>query len=279
MQQIVSARALIQQKNKVLLVRRSKGRMSYRGLYELPGATIDSGDSIDNQLKKFLQVELGVSPSPLKLQTVSLGYDAERPDRQLVGVVYATSVSGEKIELSEKYNRYIWADASKIQQTDLTPLTQAIIAEVVDLSTAGAMSAPGDESRVTIYADGGSRGNPGHSAAGFVLYSQDNQVVYEGGEYLGITTNNQAEYHGVRLGLEKAAELGYRKVDFKLDSLLVVNQMKGIYKIKNRDLWPINERIKELIGRFEKVSFSHVRREFNQHADSLVNQVLDSHRQ
>src|SRR5690606_18292085 len=100
--------------------------------------------------------------------------------------------------------------------------------------------------------------------------------IYEGGSYLGITTNNQAEYHGVRLGLEKARELGARSVTFHIDSLLVVNQLNGVYVIKNRELWPIHERIKELISQFDKVTFSHVKREFNQKADGMVNKILDA---
>ena len=87
-----------------------------------------------------------------------------------------------------------------------------------------------DISRAIIYADGGSRGNPGPSASGFVIMNEQEHVIHEGGMYLGITTNNQAEYHGVRLGLEKALEMGARTVDFRLDSLLVVNQMNGIYQ-------------------------------------------------
>ncbi len=104
------------------------------------------------------------------------------------------------------------------------------------------------------------------------------EVIAEGGEYLGITTNNQAEYQGVRLGLEKALELGCKRVDFKLDSMLVVNQMKGYYKIKNRELWPINERIRMLMTSFERVTFTHVNREFNQLADGMVNKTLDQHK-
>jgi ribonuclease HI len=105
---------------------------------------------------------------------------------------------------------------------------------------------------------------------------QYDQVLHEGGMYLGITTNNQAEYHGVRLGLEKAIEIGARTVDFRIDSLLVVNQMNGIYKIKNRELWPINERINELVAQLDLVSFTHVRREFNQLADGMVNKILNA---
>ena len=102
-------------------------------------------------------------------------------------------------------------------------------------------------------------------------------VIHEGGMYLGITTNNIAEYQGVRLGLEKALEMKVHTVDFRIDSLLVVNQMNGIYTIKNRELWPIHERIVELIAHFDKVSFTHVKREFNQLADGMVNKILNAH--
>ncbi|MBC7459423.1 ribonuclease HI family protein, partial [Candidatus Saccharibacteria bacterium] len=131
---------------------------------------------------------------------------------------------------------------------------------------------------VTIFTDGGSRGNPGPSAAGFVIIDANQQAVAEGGEYLGITTNNQAEYHGVRIGLEKAIELKMKRIDFKIDSMLVVNQMKGFYKIKNRELWPVHERIRELMKQCDKVTFNHVPREFNQLADGMVNKTLDEHK-
>ena len=134
-----------------------------------------------------------------------------------------------------------------------------------------------DVTHVIIYSDGGSRGNPGPSASGFVIMNQYEHVLHEGGMYLGITTNNQAEYHGVRLGLEKALEMGMKTVDFRVDSMLVVNQLKGIYEIKNRELWPIHERIQELITHFEKVTFTHVKREFNQLADGMVNKILNAH--
>lgn len=128
-----------------------------------------------------------------------------------------------------------------------------------------------------VFSDGGSRGNPGPSACGFVIEDENGVEVYRGGEYLGVTTNNQAEYHGVRLALEKALELGANNVDFKGDSLLVINQMKGIYRVKNKDLWPIYERIKELVAKFDEVTFTHVYREHNRGADAMVNKILDQH--
>lgn len=129
--------------------------------------------------------------------------------------------------------------------------------------------------RIVLYADGGSRGNPGPSACGYVLLDEYDEVLVDKGMYLGITTNNQAEYQGLKSGLEEARRLGAREVDVRLDSLLVVNQMKGVFKVKNRDLWPIHQSIRELIAGFRKVTFTHVPRELNKMADAAVNRVLD----
>jgi len=127
-----------------------------------------------------------------------------------------------------------------------------------------------------MFTDGGSRGNPGPSASAFIILDMDDNVVKKGGDYLGITTNNQAEYQAVRQGLSYAKEMGIRIVHVYLDSLLVVNQMIGVFKIKNRDLWPIHDDIKNLIKQFEKVNFTHVPREMNKIADEQVNKILDS---
>ncbi len=126
-----------------------------------------------------------------------------------------------------------------------------------------------------LFADGGSRGNPGPSASGYAILTMDDQVVVKNGVYLGVTTNNQAEYQALRLGLEEAIRQGVQEVHVYMDSLLVVNQMLGIFKVKNRDLWPIHDAIKELLPRFKRVSFAHVPRELNKIADGQVNVALD----
>lgn len=129
---------------------------------------------------------------------------------------------------------------------------------------------------VKMYADGGSRGNPGPSAGGFVVLDMNDNVLRESSKYLGITTNNQAEYHALKGGLELCHKEGARIVHVYMDSLLVVNQLKGIFKVKNRDLWPINEAIKKLVPQFEHVTFTHVPRELNKRADAEVNKALDA---
>lgn len=130
---------------------------------------------------------------------------------------------------------------------------------------------------VKLYADGGSRGNPGPSASGYVLFDANDGVLVDKGVYLGITTNNQAEYTALKLGLEEALAIGARTIQVYMDSLLVVNQMKGVFKVKNRDLWPIHEAIKELLQKFQEVKFTHVPRELNKAADAAVNRALDAH--
>ncbi|HSX35858.1 MAG TPA: reverse transcriptase-like protein [Patescibacteria group bacterium] len=127
-----------------------------------------------------------------------------------------------------------------------------------------------------LYADGGSRGNPGPSASGYVLMQNDGTVLVKKSLYLGVTTNNQAEYQALKLGLEEAARMHVRRVQVFMDSLLVVNQMRGTFKIKNRDLWPIHTAITELLPQFEQVTFTHVPRELNKLADDAVNEALDN---
>lgn len=127
-----------------------------------------------------------------------------------------------------------------------------------------------------MYADGGSRGNPGPSASGFVILDMNDQVILTKGVYLGVTTNNQAEYQAVKFGLEEALKLGVRSLYVYLDSLLVVNQMLGKFKVRNRDLWPIHAAIKDLVKQFKQVSFTHVPRELNKLADRAVNDALDN---
>ncbi|MDZ7744343.1 MAG: 4a-hydroxytetrahydrobiopterin dehydratase [Candidatus Saccharibacteria bacterium] len=153
------------------------------------------------------------------------------------------------------------------------------LAKAIDLVADGgkkSSSKPKTHKHIKMYSDGGSRGNPGPSASGYVLLDLDDTVIKKSGEYLGITTNNQAEYQSLKLGLEEALKLGAQEIDAYMDSMLVVNQMKGIFKVKNRDLWPIHEAIKKLVEQFKSVTFTHVPRKLNKLADSEVNEVLDA---
>lgn len=130
---------------------------------------------------------------------------------------------------------------------------------------------------VMLYADGGSRGNPGPAALGAKLVDQDGNVLREISRYIGITTNNVAEWSALIAGLEAALELGVRDLAVRLDSELVVRQLNGTYRVKHPNLQPLYARAKGLLQRFERVEIAHVRRDENADADALVNRALDEH--
>ena len=127
-----------------------------------------------------------------------------------------------------------------------------------------------------MFADGGSRGNPGPAACGAVLYDEKGAVVHEIGVFLGVATNNVAEWHGLIAGLEAAHELGASHVKVRLDSELVVKQMRGEYRVKHPQLIPLHARAKKTVTHFASFEIRHVRRNENAAADALVNRALDA---
>lgn len=129
---------------------------------------------------------------------------------------------------------------------------------------------------LAIHTDGGARGNPGPAAIGIVIKTTSGETVAAWGKVIGETTNNQAEYQALEAALTKAKELGAEQVDCFLDSLLVVQQVKGEWKVKEASLKPNVDRVRALATQFKKVTFSHVPREQNQEADRLVNEALDA---
>jgi len=131
--------------------------------------------------------------------------------------------------------------------------------------------------KATLFADGGSRGNPGPSAYGAVLVDEAGTVVREISAFLGISTNNVAEWSGLIAGLQAALEMGVDEIDVRLDSELVVRQLSGAYRVKQPHLQPLHAKAKSLLRNFANSHVAHVRREQNKEADALVNQVLDTH--
>ena len=128
-----------------------------------------------------------------------------------------------------------------------------------------------------IYSDGGSRGNPGPAATGYVIKdAKSGEILVQSGKYLGKTTNNVAEYNAVLQALTKAMELKPDEIICHLDSELIVRQLNGIYKIKATELKKIAEQVKELIF-FKPVKFVHILRHKNAHADAIVNKILDKY--
>ncbi len=136
------------------------------------------------------------------------------------------------------------------------------------------MEKPPADAEFVLMTDGASRGNPGPSGAGFVIYRAD-RLLEGQAQYLGEVTNNQAEYNALILGLTRLAELGARKVVAKADSELMVKQMNGEYKVKNKNITPLFIRAKQLSREFESFRIEHVMREENSRADEMANRAID----
>jgi ribonuclease HI len=132
--------------------------------------------------------------------------------------------------------------------------------------------------RLVVHVDGGARGNPGPAAAAAVLSTPDGEVVDEAHEYLGVATNNVAEYRGLLLGLRHARALGADEVEVVNDSELVAKQVNGVYKVKHPDMRPLHADALEALRGFSRWSIRSVPRAENAAADALVNQALDAAR-
>ena len=128
-----------------------------------------------------------------------------------------------------------------------------------------------------IYTDGGSRGNPGPSGAGACIINTEGVVIAEISEYLGIQTNNYAEYRSLYFALIKCTELGINQHSIKvfMDSKLVIEQVSGRWKVKKDTLQVLHQEIKELLCFFKDITFTHILRVINKHADSLANKAMD----
>lgn len=189
-------------------------------------------------------------------------------------------VSAEDLERDDEFDSTdnMLATFKGYYGSNITPDTHVKIVQF-DFRKQGDTAVPSSSAlrvkEVKVFADGGSRGNPGPSASGYVLLDTNDTVLVDKGVYLGVTTNNQAEYTALKLALEEALAMGIERVDVYMDSLLVINQLKGIFKVKNRDLWPIHDAIQRLARQFAHISFTHVPRELNKLADAAVNRALD----
>lgn len=290
MKQRVVVQAIIQKDKKTLLLRRSVGRPNLIGKYELPGGRLDTNEQPEDAIKRRVLDDTGLKVASARLYDVVSLVDGDEGNVQHVLLIYLVNLESydSAVKLGPSFDKYEWKKTSNMSSSLLRDSAQVILGLVRQndsgdskiehdnpVSTKDTDSA--GTKRIVVYSDGGSRGNPGPSAAGFVITDDNDNVIDQGGVYLGITTNNQAEYHGVQLGLERALALGVKDVDFKIDSMLVVNQMNGLYSIKNRELWPIHERIRDLSAHFDRVTFMHIPRELNQLADGMVNKILDEH--
>ena len=135
--------------------------------------------------------------------------------------------------------------------------------------------APGAGRAIRVYSDGAARGNPGPAGAGAVLTDSAGNVIARLGRYLGRQTNNVAEYEGLLLGLKHARELGYREVEVRADSQLLILQLKGEYAVRHAGLKPLHAEALRVLRSFDRFDLQHVPREENALADEMSNRAID----
>lgn len=129
--------------------------------------------------------------------------------------------------------------------------------------------------KISLYVDGGSRGNPGPAGIGVVVLDEKGKTLKEFSKYIGVATNNIAEYYAVIYGLQEALIERADEIKLNLDSELVAQQLKGEYRVKNQNIKPLFLQVLHLMSGFNKVDIKHIPREKNKEADKLVNKAIN----
>lgn len=129
--------------------------------------------------------------------------------------------------------------------------------------------------RLKIFCDGASRGNPGPSGIGYLIVDCSGKVLKEGKKFIGMSTNNQAEYYAVMESIKDAMALGAEEIELYTDSELVVRQLSGEYAVRDPKLVPLHEELLSLISRLSRFEVKHISREENAAADALANMAID----
>ena len=277
MKQRIRVVGIIRSNEGVLVLKRSHGRSEAPVFWELPTGKINFGEQPEEAMTRTLEEYVGLTVSAIKLKDV-VTFMAPEGASQLSNlyIVYELNISeGERPEPRDRYTAYkfvkdLTSSGIKLNETSLSvlELENEKIGPVRSVAREVANSA-------TIYVDGASRGNPGAAGIGYCIVSEEGKIVKRGGKFIGFATSRVAEYYALREGVNQAIEMGIRTARFISDSLMVVNQMNGIFKIKNQDIKPIYKDIQELLSNFDAVAFIHVPRLQNAAADKEANLAID----
>ncbi len=131
------------------------------------------------------------------------------------------------------------------------------------------------EKSISIYIDGASRGNPGEAGAGAILKDSRGKTLKKISRYLGVATNNVAEYQALLLGLKEAKKLGAKQLGIYSDSELLIKQIEGEYRVKSEHLKDLFRKAIKELKKFSRFAFFHIPREENKEADRLANRAID----
>ena len=277
MKQRIRVVGLIKQEDGILVMKRSRGRSEDPVFWELPTGKIKFGEQPEEAMVRALDEYVGLTASAVRLKDV-ITFLAPEGSSQLSNlyIVYELTIGNKsKPTPRDRYTAYkfikdLTATNVKLEETSLTVL------EIEEGKVNAEHVSPRDTANaITINVDGASRGNPGPAGIGYCIHDHTGQIVEKNGEFIGFATSRMAEYYAMRKGVDRAIELGYKTVKFISDSLMVVNQLNGIFSVKNQDIAPVYSDIEQKLQQFEAVSFVHVPRSNNTIADSEANSAID----
>ena len=287
MKQRIRVTAICKKDGDILLLKRAGGRMDGAEIdFELPTGKIIFGEQPEEAMARVLYENTGVQTASMQLMDVvtftNLVGSSQLGSLYIVYEVKLGEDSTIKMT-SERYSSYKW---TPLTDTTNLPLDEATMMVLQITSTKGVEVKPKlrqiggeqvapESEAATVYTDGASRGNPGPSGIGYYIVGTDGRELKRGGEFLGMSNSRLAEYYGLKEGIEQAIELGLKRVSFISDNLMMVNQMNGVYKVKNQDLMQVYMDVLELLKKLDSYSFTHVPRSQNTEADAEANRVID----
>lgn len=277
MKQRIRVVGIVKQGDEFLLLKRNLGRMEQQPTWELPTDKILMGEQPEEAMSRMMFENLGVEVTSLKLVDVTTFIALTGASRlSNLYIVYEMELPPEvKLAPSGRYTAYRYVKYGETTGLHLDDASLSVLE--IELGRGKRKVRRGVAHGATVYVDGGSRGNPGPSGLGYYIVDENGELLRHGGEFIGFATSRVAEYYALKEGIEQAIELGLKSVRFVSDSLMMVNQMNGIYQVKNKDLLPIYNDIQNMLKQFTAVAFVHVKREQNAEADKEVNLAIDRH--
>lgn len=276
MKQRIRVAGIVQKDGEILVMKRAMGRSDSAPTWELPTGKIKFGEQPEEAMDRMLEEYLGIELTEKTELKDVITFVAPIGSSQLnnLYIIYTVVLpENAKIIPTERYTAYKYIRPSELGNYRLDEAS--IVALEIEGRESGRANYREVANSATVYIDGASRGNPGPSGAGYVIIDENGNNLASGGEFLGFATSRVAEYYALKMGVEKALEMGLKSVRFVGDNLMMINQMKGIYKVKNQDLISIYDDIQELLQNFEAYAFLHVKREQNTRADREANEAID----
>ena len=277
MKQRIRVVGLIKNDDGVLIFKRSRGRSEAPVFWELPTGKIKFGEQPEEAMARSLTEYTNLTANSIKLKDV-ITFLAPEGSSQLSNlyIIYELGIAGDiKPEPKDRYTAYKFIKDFTSANVRLHETTVSVLEIEEGKINPGHTNARNTANGVTINVDGASRGNPGPSGIGYCIHDDSGKIIEQGGEFIGFATSRVAEYYAIKKGIERALEMNYKTVRFISDSLMVVNQLNGIFTVKNQDILPIYNELQERINQFDAVSFTHVPRSENTIADSEANAAID----